>query len=113
MSTRSELASALGTVTGVTAHEYVVANTQPGTAYPRLDRIEYPNAFGGVAYWNVVVVLPAGHAEAEQYLEQKLPALKAAIEPHLVITTVTPQRLQLDGIGVLPVVFINGHREQD
>lgn len=113
MSTRSALAAAARTVVGVNAHEYVVGNTQPGTCYPRLDRIEYPNAFGGVAHWNVVLILPQDFAEAEKYFETKLPPLKAALEPHLVITAVTLQRLQLDGVGTLPAAFFTGHREAD
>lgn len=113
MSTRTDLAEAAATVVGLTAHEYVVGDTNPGTVYPRLERIEYPNAFGGIAYWNVVLVLPQELDQAEKYLEQKLPALKAAIEPHLVVTSVALQRLQLDGVGTLPVAFVNGHREQD
>lgn len=113
MSTRTELAAAANTVEGITAHTYIVGDTDPGTVYPRLDRIEYPNAFGGVAHWNVVLVLPQDYAAAEAYVEQKLPALKAAIDPHIVITAVLLQRLQLDGVGTLPVAFINGHREAD
>lgn len=113
MSTRTELAAAANTVTGITAHEYVVGHTDPGTVYPRLDRIEYPNPFGGVAHWNVVLVLPQDYADAERYVETTLPALKDALDPHLIITAVVLQRLQLEGVGVLPVAFINGHREQD
>lgn len=113
MSTRTEIATAAAAVDGIRAHEYVVADTDPGTVYPRLDRIEYPNPFGGIAHWNVVLLLPQEHARAEQYLEQKLPALKDALDPVLVVTGVTLNRLQLDGIGTLPVAFINGHREQD
>lgn len=113
MSTRSELAAAAAAVDGIRAHEYVVGDTDPGTVYPRLERIEYPNPFGGIAHWNVVLVLPQDLAEAEKYLELKLPTLKAAIEPHLVVTGVTLQRLQLDVAGLLPTAFINGHREQD
>lgn len=113
MSTRTEIATAADTVEGITGHEYVVGDTEPGTVYPRLDRVEYPNPFGGVAHWNVVLVLPQDYADAERYVEEKLPALKAAVDPHLVITAVVLQRLQLDGIGTLPVAFINGHREQD
>lgn len=113
MSIRTDIADAASTVDGITGHPYVVGDTSPGTLYPRIERIDYPNAFGGVLFLNVVLVLPQDMAEAEQYLEQKLPALKDALEPHLVITTVQPQRLQLDGVGVLPVAFLNGHREAD
>lgn len=113
MSTRTEIADAARSVAGITSHDYVVGDTDPGTVYPRLDRIEYPNPFGGIAHWNVVLVLPQDHAEAERYVETTVPALKAALDPHLVITAVVLQRLQLDGVGTLPVAFINGHREAD
>lgn len=113
MTARADLATAAGTVSGIRAHQYVVGDTDPGTAYPRIDRIEYPNPFGGIVHWNVVLVLPQEHAQAEQYLEEKLPALKAALEQVLVVTSVTLNRLQLDGVGTLPVAFVNGHREQD
>lgn len=113
MSTRTDLVAAADTVAGIRAYEYVVGATDPGTVYPRLDRIEYPNAFGGVAHWSVVLVLPQDLAEAERYVEDMLPALKAALDPHIVITAVVLQRLQLDGVGTLPVAFINGHREAD
>lgn len=113
MSFREDIAAAASTVAGIHGHPYVVGDTAPGTLYPRIERIEYPNPFGGVLFLNIVLVLPQDLAEAEQYLEQMLPNLKAALEPHLVITTVQPQRLQLDGVGTLPVAFINGHREAD
>lgn len=111
MTTRQELATAASTVDGVTGHPYVSANTDPGTAFVRLDRVEYPNPFGGVAHWSVVVILP--QIDPEQYLEAKLPALKSALDPHLVITSVRPQRIDITGVGVLPCAFINGHREED
>lgn len=111
MSTRTDIATAASTVEGITGHPYVVGDTDPGTVYPRLDRIEYPNPFGGIAHWNVVLVLPQDLAEAEKYLEANLPDLKTALEPHLFITTVQLQRLQLDGVGILPIASINGHRE--
>ncbi|MCM0618774.1 hypothetical protein [Nocardioides bruguierae] len=113
MSFREDLVTRAATVAGIRPHPYVVQATAAGTLYPRLERIDYPNPFGGVAHWNVVLVLPQSPADAERYLEQKLPALRAAIAPALSVTSVALQRLQLDGIGVLPVAFINGHREQD
>ena len=68
MSTREELTTAANAVEGITGHPYVVGHTEPGTVYPRLDHIEYPNPFGGVAHWNVVLVLPQDLAEAERYV---------------------------------------------
>lgn len=113
MSVRQDLADAANAVQGITAHPYVVADLDPGTTYVRLERIDYPNPFGGVLHLNVVVILPQDLAAAEQYIEAKVPALRAAIEEHLVVTSVTPQRLDLTGVGVVPCVFINGHTEEN
>lgn len=113
MSTRSELAAALSTVPDISGNEYVVGTLSPGTAYPRLDRIEYPNPFGGVAFWNVVVVLPQSLPDAERYVEAKLPALYEALGPHLVITAARMERLSIPNTGEIPALFINGHREAD
>lgn len=113
MSARTEIAAAVSEVEGFTCHPYFVQDTDPGSTYVRLERIDYPNPFGGLAFWNVVVVVPQDQAEAEQYIETNLPVLLEAIGPHLAITSAQPQRLQLDGVGVLLTLFINGHREAD
>jgi len=110
---RETLAAAATTVEGVSCQPYFVQSTEPGAAMVRLDRIEYPNSFGGICHWNVVVLLPQDMAAAEEYVDTKIPAVKAALEGELVITQIQPQRLEIDGIGILPCVFINGHREQE
>ncbi|GAA5153826.1 hypothetical protein GCM10023340_36430 [Nocardioides marinquilinus] len=113
MSTRTELATAANGVEGLTATPYFTSGTRAGTVWIRLDRIEFPDRFGGIAHWNVVLVLPQDQAESERYFEATTPALREALADHLVVTSVTPQRLQLDGVGPLSVAFINGHREAD
>ncbi len=109
---RRELAAAASSAPNVTCHPYYVQTTTPGHAFVRLDRIEYPNKFGGVRHWNVVVLMPQDASKAEAWLEEFLPPLREALAPHLVVTTATPQQLQITGAGVLPCVFINGHREE-
>lgn len=112
MTVREDLAAAASTVDGVTAHPYFVQSTKPGHTFIRLERIDYPNPFGGICHWNVVVVLPQDTAAAEQYVEEKVPLVRAAIGEHAVVTSVVPQRLDT-GSGVLPVAFINCHREEE
>lgn len=113
MSARTEIADAASTVEGITAHPYYVQGTRPGHTFVRLERTTYPNPFGGICHWNVVVVLPQDLATAEQYLEVRLPQLRDALAEHLVITEVLMQRLNIPGVGDLPCAFINGHREED
>ena len=110
---REAIADAASTVPGITATPYFVPSTNPGTAYVRLDHVEYPNRFGGVAFWDLVVILPQDYAAAERYVEEKVPAIREAIQEHLAIDRVTPQQLQISGVGTLPAVFINGHREEE
>lgn len=109
---RQELAAAAASVPGISAHPFHVQGTRPGHTYVRLERIDYPNPFGGLRRWNVVVVLPQDQAKAEEYLEDKLPALLEALSPHLAIRDVVPQRLGITGVGDLLCVFINGQREE-
>lgn len=109
---RQELADAASSVAGITAHPYYVQGTEAGHAYVRLERTDYPNPFGGVRKWNVVVLLPQDMAAAEHFLEDKQPALYAALKDHMAISEAVPQRLNITGIGDLPALFINGHREE-
>ena len=110
---RQALATAANTVSGVKCSPYFVHGTAPGHAYVQLDHIEFPNPFGGVAHWQVFVVLPQDQAQAETWIDTNRAALVDALAPHLVVSRLAVQRLQLDGIGVLPVVVIAGHREAD
>lgn len=111
MTTRADLAAAADEVEGFTGHPYYTADTDPGTVFIRLDRTEYPNRLGGINHWNVIVLLPQDPAESEKYVEDNIGALKAALDPHMVVTQVAKRRLQLDGVGTLPCAFIIGHRK--
>lgn len=113
MSTRDDLAQAASSVEGLTGHPYYVQGTDPGHTFVRLDRIAYPNPFGGIAHYNVVMVLPQDLDAAERYVEHHLPLLVEALAPHLVITEAVMQRLNITGVGDLPCVFVNGRREAD
>lgn len=109
---RQALAAAASTVEGVTGHPYFVVTTQPGSVLVRLDRTEYPNRFGGVCYWSLVLVLPQDLAASEQYLEAKGPALREAVAGELVVTTIAPQLIDF-GAGSVPCAVFTGHREED
>jgi hypothetical protein len=110
---RKQLAEAASKVDGVTCLPYYVQSTEPGAAMVRLERIDYPNPFGGVCHWSLVVVLPQDMEAAERYVEDKVPSIIAAIEHLIVVTQVQPQRLGLVDGSVVLAVFINGHREQE
>lgn len=108
---RADLAAAASTVEGLQGHAYFLQTTEPGNVLIRLERVEFPNPFGGVGHFNVVLILPQDQAAAEKYIEEHVPGLIEAVEPHIVVTSYVPQQLEIKGLGILPTVFINGHRE--
>lgn len=112
MGVRQELAAA-ASAAGVAVSAYYRQDFDPGAGFVRLDRIEYPNPFGGVCHWNVVVMLPQDLADAERFIEQRIPAVRAAAAEVMTVTQIRPEQLQIPNAGVLPCVFINGHREEE
>lgn len=109
---RTSISEAVNTVEGVTCHPYYTEATAPGSCHLQLDRIEYPNPFGGVAHWRVVVLLVAEDwAASDKYLEETVPLIKAAVDEHLAVTSVTKEQLNISGVGAIPCAVINGHRE--
>lgn len=109
---RQALADAANAVAEFNCSPYFRAATKPGSAHVRLDRIEYPNRFGGICYWQVVVILPQDMTSAEKYIDEHIPALRSALADELVVTSVTPQQIVFDG-PALPCVFIEGWREEE
>lgn len=109
--TREALAAAASSVEGIVCTPVYQQVTAQGQACVRLDRIEYPDRFGGVVHWNVVVCLGQDMASAETFFEAKVPLIVEALKPELIVASATPQQLNLiDGSSVL-AAFINGFRE--
>lgn len=110
---RQALADAASTVDGITCYPNFIQSTKPGDAMVRLDHIDYPNSFGGVRTWQIAVILPQDYAAAEEFLDNTIPDLVAAMQPaQMQVTRVTPAQLALD-TGTVPVVFVEGIREED
>lgn len=108
---RTALADAANTVEGINVAPYFKQSTKPGSGMVRKDLVDYPNTFGGVVTWQVLVFLPQDMATAEKFLDEKGPLLVAALSPEMRVTTVTPQQLALDQ-GAVPIVLISGQREE-
>jgi hypothetical protein len=110
---RQALADAANTVEGLHVTPYFSQGSlRTGGGMVRKDRVDYPNPFGGVVRWQVVVVLPSDLASAEKYLDETVPQVVTAVREHLVVTDVTPAQLAIDA-GTVPVALIHGHREED
>jgi hypothetical protein len=112
---RQALADAANTVAGVDVVPYFRQAYEPGQGSVRLDRVEYPNRFGGVAYWWVIVAVGSDLADAEAKADTLAPALVAAIDAANVMVVQAARHTQVtlpDGSGV-PAVVIEGFRESE
>lgn len=114
LAVRQAIADAAGTVTGVKVEPRFTPVTKVGTGCVRLDRTEYPNRFGGVDHWQVIVCLPQDLTEAEKWIDDNRLALYTAVREELVVTSITPEQVVFDyGTAPLPCLTIAGHREQE
>lgn len=109
---RTAIATAASTVAGVSVSTHFKQTAKSGDGMVRLERINYPNPFGGVVTWQVLVILPQDLATAEKWLDEKLPLLVEAVGNELVVQSATPQQLALD-TGNVPCVVIEGFREEE
>lgn len=110
---REALANAANKVDGITIHPYYTQTTDPGSGIVTLARIAYPNKFGGMVTWQVLILLPQDLATAEKYLESKVPSVVAELGPEMTVTSVTPQEVVFDTGVKLPCAVIEGTREED
>jgi hypothetical protein len=113
VTTREVLAAAANNAPNVTCTPTYRVATKPGSAYVRLNRIEYPNRFGGVVWWDIVVILPSDIAAAEKWIEDNALGLVQALKQELAVTAVRPERIELVDGPTLPALFVEGHRAQE
>lgn len=107
---REALAAAASSVAGVDVRPYYRQTTEPGSGWIRLDRIEYPDRFGGVAWWEVVVVCPQDQELAVAFMDDRVDALVAALRDEMTVTAVHPYAVDLAEVGRVPAFILEGHR---
>ena len=107
---RTALADVASTVEGVSVSAYFRQTTRPGDGFVRNGGITYPNKFGGVVTWQVLITLSQDIATAEKWLDTKLPQVVGALGAEMTVRTASPQQLALD-TGNVPCVVIEGTRE--
>lgn len=109
---REAIAAAASTVDGISVTPYFRQVTKPNQGFVRRSRTDYPNTFGGVVTWAVVVVMPAATVEdTERWLDENGPALVAAVEGEMTVTSMVP--FIATDAGNAPYVVIEGTREEE
>lgn len=109
---REKIAAAASSAAGVHVTPYYRQVTKPGQGMVRFERTDYPNAFGGLVTWQVVVLLPQNIAQAERWLDENGPALRTAVAEELVVRSMTVAQVVIDE-GAVPAVVIEGNREEE
>lgn len=110
---RTALADAANTVAGVNVSPYYRQSSRSGDGLIQMNRIEFPNKFGGVTYWDVIVTLPTGPADAQRTAEELVPDLVSALAAEMTVTGVTFSVLAADSGPDRPCLVVSGWRESE
>jgi hypothetical protein len=108
--TRTQLAAALSTVTGVTGYPRRPAVVKAGDAWPQWGGSERATGRGFTETWNVLVVLPPDEAAADTFADGKQDALVTALSPVIYIDSFAPANFKADD-GDVYALLITGRSE--
>lgn len=110
---RNEIAAAATAATSlVSCDPYFRQTTSPGEACVRYGQTEFPNRFGGLATWEVVIHLPQDVAEAERFIDDAKADLQAALAPAMTVRRMYPASATY-GTARTNLLVIEGTREED
>lgn len=113
MTVREDLAAAASTVDGITVLPFYVQAPPVGSGFVHYLRTNYPNKFGGIDTWQIVVAVPPNLAEGQNWIEANRQELVDALKDELIVRTATPTELILDGGSSLRALVIEGDRESE
>lgn len=110
---RAAIAAAASVAGVTTITPYYRQSTAAGQGWVNLARIDYPNPFGGVATWHVVIPLPADLAVSEQWLDAHAETIRAAVASEMAVRNLTPTNLVMPAGATVPALLIEGQRESE
>ncbi|MFB6726791.1 hypothetical protein ACFCV3_41870 [Kribbella sp. NPDC056345] len=113
MSIRQTLADAANTVPGVHVHPYYRQGGKTGHGNVVLARVDYPNIFGGIGQWEVIVLLPVDVESAQNKADELIPLLYAALSEAMAVDSVTFGTTSQDNRSGQPCLIAAGHREME
>lgn len=92
MTTWDVLSAAADAVPGIECTPEYRQTTETGHAFVQLVGVEWPDRLGGIATWQVYVMLPADRTEAEVFIADTAQALYEALRPEMVVRSIRPQQ---------------------
>jgi hypothetical protein len=108
---RNAIADAANMVSGIFVMPYWSVTSEPGTGCVYRLRSDYLDSYDGLDTWHVIVTLPNGDAAADEWLDEWVTPLVAAVRTELSVRNWTRMRMNPDA-GNVPVVVIEGQREE-
>lgn len=113
MSARDELAAAASTISGINVTPRYRQSPKPGDGFVRLSqRARDDSGLGFIDTWQIWLAVSQDVVTTEQWLEDNLDDLLAALDGAMYVTTVTPTELVIGTGGPsIPGVIVEGARE--
>lgn len=113
MSIREELAEAANTVAGVNVHPYYVQGGKAFSGNVALERVDYPNPFGGIGTWSVIVLLAVDVRTAQEQADELIPPLVEALSAVMGVDSVSFGTTSQDNRSGQPCLLVTGHRAME
>jgi len=108
--TRSAIAAALSTLTGVTGTEYRPNLIGEGAAWPQVARFDRADGGAYQITWSVFIALGADERSASAFMDTLVPGLIDALDDEMFIDSMEPVTIQVSG-GELFALQIAGRSE--
>lgn len=108
--TRTALAAALSTVSGVTGYPRRPTTIRSGDAWPQWAGSQHDGGQGFVETWNVLIVLPPDEAGADTFADAKQALLIAALRSVMFVDSFAPATLATEA-GDVYALLISGRSE--
>lgn len=112
-SVRQEIADAANAIEGVNVHPYYRQGGHAGSGNIQITRIDFPNIFGGVVTWEVVILLPVDIASAQKRAEELIPLLWPALSEVIAVDSITFGTTSQDNRSGQPALVAAGHRAME
>lgn len=110
---RQQIADAANTVAGLNVHPYYRQGGKAGAGNIQVERIDFPNPFGGIIQWGVIVLLPVDVASAQKRADELIPLLWPALSEALAVDSITFGTTSQDNISGQPCLLVTGHRAME
>lgn len=110
---RQAIADAANTVEGIHVHPYYRQGGKAGNGNIQISHVNFPNPFGGIVTWDVVILLPVDIESAQKRADELLPLLWPALSQALAVDDISFGTTSQDNRSGQPCLIATGHRAME